>query len=145
MRKPTSQLRDMLIRHEGKRHNPYLDSEGIMTIGVGRNLTRKPAISYGEMMMMLDNDLDDAEHDLCYAYPWLVSKDDDVRRDVLIDMVFNLGICRFKGFKKMIAAFEVDDYEECARQMLDSKWARQVGRRADELAHMMVTGVYDVR
>jgi len=143
MRKPTSRLRDMLIRHEGKRLNPYLDSEGILTIGVGRNLSRKPAISYGEMMMMLDNDLDDAEHDLSNAYPWLVSKDDDVRRDVLIDMVFNLGITRFKGFKRMIAAFECDSYEDCAREMLDSKWAVQVGRRATELAHMMITGVYE--
>ena len=142
MRKVTSRLRDMLIRHEGCKLNPYYDSLGIQTIGVGRNLSRKPAISYGEAMMMLDNDLDDAEHDLCNTFPWLVSKDDTVRHDVLVDMVFNLGIYRFKGFKKMIAAYEVDDYEEAARQMLDSKWARQVGKRADELAHMMSMGVY---
>lgn len=143
MRKPTSRLRDMLIRHEGNKLEPYYDSLGIQTIGVGRNLTRKPAISYGESMMMLDNDLDDAEHDLSYAYPWLVCKDDEVRRDVLVNMVFNLGITRFKGFKKMIAAYECDDYKTCAAEMLDSKWARQVGRRADELAHMMVTGCYE--
>jgi len=145
MRKATQDLRGLLIRHEGEKLEPYYDSEGILTIGVGRNLTRKPAISHPEAMLMLDNDIEDAEQDLANAFPWLVSKDDGVRHDVLVNMVFNLGIYRFKGFKKMIAAYERDDYEGAAREMLDSKWATQVGKRANELARMMITGVYNAR
>ena len=58
-------------------------------------------------------------------------------------MLFNLGAYRFHGFKKMIAAIEQGDYEEAARQMMDSKWAAQVGVRARELSHMFRTGEYD--
>ena len=145
MRKATQDLRALLMRHEGEKLEPYYDSEGILTIGVGRNLTRKPAISHPEAMFMLDHDIEDAEQDLANAYPWLVSKDDGVRHDVLVNMVFNLGISRFKRFKKMIACYEVDDYEGTAREMLDSRWARQVGKRAQELARMMLTGGYDAR
>jgi len=74
-----------------------------------------------------------------------VCKDDSVRHDVFVDMVFNMGISRFSKFKKMLAAYEVDNYLEASRQMLDSKWARQVKGRAKRLAKMMKTGVYDVR
>jgi len=143
MRLATQRLTDMIIRHEGERLNPYHDSEGILTIGAGRNLTRKPAISYQESRFMLKHDIEGAEEDLAVAFPWLVCRDDVVRLDVLVDMVFNLGIHRFKGFKRMIAALKCDDYDAAAREMLDSKWARQVGRRATELAHMMATGHYE--
>jgi len=131
----------MIIDHEGVRLAMYHDTEGIPTIGVGRNLERVPAISYEEAMFMLDNDIEDAENDLRTLMPYLCCG--RVRTDVLIDMVFNLGIVRFGGFKKMIAAVKAADYEEAARQMLDSKWAGQVGKRATELAEMMRTGVYN--
>ncbi len=142
MRKASQRLSMMIVRHEGERLNPYRDTEKIWTIGVGRNLHRRPAISFAESRFMLKHDIEDAEQDLADAFPWLVSKDDNVRHDVLIDMVFNLGITRFKRFKKMLAAYEVDDYITCAKEMLNSKWARQVKGRARELSHMMITGMY---
>ena len=60
-----------------------------------------------------------------------------VRQDVLIEMVFNLGLPRVLGFRKMLAALSNDDYSEAARQMLDSKWHKDVGNRADRLAWRM--------
>jgi len=55
-------------------------------------------------------------------------------------MVFNMGMHTFLGFEKMIAALKRGDYEEARKQMLDSKWARQVGDRANRLAKMMEEG-----
>jgi lysozyme len=52
-------------------------------------------------------------------------------------MIFNLGLPRFLGFKKMIQALCEDDYAEAAEQMLDSLWSKQVGKRAKVLAEIM--------
>jgi hypothetical protein len=54
-------------------------------------------------------------------------------------MAFNLGRSRMAGFRKMLAAAKRYDWAECSRQMLDSKWARQVGARADRLAAMVLS------
>jgi lysozyme len=58
----------------------------------------------------------------------------------MIDMTFNLGLTRLLYFKKMIAAINARDYTEASKQMLDSRWARQVGNRASTLAKMMANG-----
>jgi len=63
-----------------------------------------------------------------------------VRQAVLVDMAFNLGRAGLASFQKMRAALALGDFERAAAEMLDSLWARQVGRRARELAEMMQTG-----
>ena len=55
---------------------------------------------------------------------------------VLVDMAFNMGY-RLKSFRRMFAALRRGDFEEAAKEMLDSKWATQVGRRAENLAEIM--------
>ena len=40
----------------------------------------------------------------------------------------------------MLAAMEQGDYQTAAKEMLASKWAVQVGRRAVELSKIMQTG-----
>ena len=57
-------------------------------------------------------------------------------------MAFNLGLPRLRGFKLALAAMEAGDYEESARQMLDSLWSRQLPERSAILAEMMRTGEY---
>jgi len=57
-------------------------------------------------------------------------------------MVFNLGPGGFGKFKKAIAAMKKEEWEEAANEMLDSRWARQVGNRAKELAAMMRTRLW---
>ena len=50
-------------------------------------------------------------------------------------MVFNMGMEGVKRFKKMIKAISEGDDERVVIEMLDSRWARQVGNRANELAY----------
>jgi lysozyme len=132
-------LQNLLIKHEGKRNSPYKDSVGKLTIGVGHNLDDKP-ISDAAVAQMLFDDISDARKD-ARTFPWFNDLD-VVRQDVILNMVFNMGLSRFSGFKKMIAALEKQDFEMAATQMLDSNWSQQVGKRALELARMMVNGQY---
>ena len=73
------------------------------------------------------------------AFPWWW-KLDDARQFVLVDMAFNMGLAGLKGFKKMLTAVEQGDYQTAAKEMLASKWAAQVGRRAAELSKIMKKG-----
>lgn len=130
-------LEDMLIRHEGLRLKPYRDSVGKLTIGVGRNLD-DVGITEEEARYLLKNDIQKAVVE-AKRFRWY-AKLNNPRKQAIIDMIFNLGPSRFLGFKKMLAALEAGDYEAAAREMLDSKWAQQVGRRATELAEIMRTG-----
>ncbi len=62
------------------------------------------------------------------------------RKNVFVEMVFNMGPRRVAGFRNMLAAIRDDDFDRAADEMLDSKWARQVGRRANRLAEQMRSG-----
>ncbi|MBF0622816.1 MAG: glycoside hydrolase family protein [Magnetococcales bacterium] len=132
------QMQKQLVLHEGMRTEPYHCTAGKLTIGVGRNLD-DVGISEDEAMVLLANDIAKAEaevSDRISAYAGL----DEVRKRVLVDMSFNMGIGGLLKFKNMLAALEAGDYAETARQMLDSRWARQVGSRSERLSTMMETG-----
>lgn len=133
-----SHLREMLVRHEGLKLKPYIDTAGKLTIGVGRNLTDR-GLSVDEVSMLLDNDIADAKADLKRALPWTETLD-EVRHDALVSMCFNLGILRLLDFKLFLAALEAGDYPTAKKEMLNSRWAKQVGSRADELAAMILGG-----
>lgn len=128
-------LKDILIKHEGIKGKVYADSEGVLTIGVGRNL-EDVGVSYDEAMLMLDNDIKRVLKACWHEFPWFVDLTED-RQNVVASMVFNLGLEGFKKFKRMIAAIEKEDWVEAACQMIDSKWAAQVKTRAVELAILM--------
>jgi len=131
-------VRKMLIRHEGLRLKPYRCSAGKLTIGVGRNIEDN-GISEEEAYLMLENDIIEVRDSLEKKYNWF-ERLNEVRKAVVIDMAFNLGIPRFGAFKKTIALIESEDFEEAGKEMLRSKWAVQVGYRARELAEMMRSG-----
>ena len=135
-----TRLQDMLIRHEGLRLKPYRDTVGKLTIGIGRNLD-DVGITREEAMMLLNNDIANVRREVKKAFPWF-SRLNRVRQNVVLNMVFNLGLPRFRQFKKAIGALRTRRWDEAAKQMLDSRWARQVGRRARELSSMMRSGKY---
>lgn len=133
----TDALISSVKRHEGLRLKMYKCTAGKNTIGYGRNLD-DVGISADEAEFMLKHDLENAEQD-AKRFP-VFEKLNQCRKDVLIEMVFNLGYSRLSGFKKMFTALERKDYDGAANEMLDSKWARDVGERAKTLAYFMRIG-----
>ena len=127
-----------LKRDECVRTHVYLCSAGAQTIGVGRNLDAN-GISEDEIDYLLMNDLRSCVHDLRNNFRFYDGLD-SVRKRVMINMVFNLGINRLLKFKKFLAAVEAGDYEKASVEMMDSLWARQVHGRADRLSALMRYG-----
>lgn len=134
-------LVDSLIGHEGIRNLPYEDTEGHLTIGIGHNLDSMP-ISPRAIQVICEDDIAVSEGELDKNWNHWKAKLNDPRQNVLVEMVFNLGYPRFSKFIKFIAAVKDQDWAEAEVQMLDSKWANQVGLRADNLAKQMRTGQY---
>lgn len=134
-------LVDLLKRHEGVQHFPYTDTAGKTTIGAGRNLTDN-GLSPDEVEYLLQNDIKTAEHELDRLFPrWRTLQRQ--RRWALVSMMFNLGAPKYLTFHKFWKAMLEGDYETAANEMLDSKWANQVGSRAVELADMMRSPEHD--
>ena len=133
----------MIKRHEGVETHAYECSEGKVTVGVGRNIDQEGGIglSDDEVDYLLQNDIERVVKELSAEYPWF-SDLDDVRRDAMVDISFNLGATRLRLFKRALSAMEAGKYKEAATEFLDSKWARQVGGRALELTDMISSGEY---
>lgn len=129
----------LIQRHEGLRAKPYTDTVGKLSIGVGRNLTDR-GLSESEVDFLYENDLDIA---YMTAKNIIGARFEDLtprRQAVIVDMAFNLGFGRLRGFVKMITAVQEGRYAEAKAEMLNSEWATQVGGRAKELAQMMLNG-----
>lgn len=130
---------DMLIRHEELKLKPYTDTAGKLTIGVGRNLDDM-GLTENEARYLLENDLGRVRAELDAALPWWRALDEP-RRTVLLNMTFNMGLSRLLTFTKFLHALAHGDYQRAAGEMLDSLWAKQVHRRAVELASLMQSPV----
>jgi lysozyme len=132
-------IKEQLVRHEGLRLKPYRCTAGRLTIGIGRNLD-DCGISQSEAYVMLINDIMNCEKQLQAKIPDIYNGLDEVRKSVLLNMCFNLGINGLLGFKNTLAFVKAGDWERAANNMLVSKWAKQVGRRAIELSELMRKG-----
>ena len=132
------QVREDVMRDEGLRLLPYVDTVGKITIGYGRNLT-DCGITRDEAAQFLDQDIRRAVSDVLIAFPW-AQRLDGPRQIVLVEMCFNMGISKLKGFKQFLAFLEAGNYQQAAVEMLDSHWADQVGARATRLASIMHSG-----
>lgn len=138
----TEKLLEMLKRHEGVESHVYRCSAGYETIGVGRNISKSGlGLSDDEVDYLLENDIVRVIKELSSEYPWF--KDlDDVRKDAIIDIGFNLGATRLRGFRRALAAMDAADYKTASLEFLDSKWSRDVKGRSTELAYMIEMGEY---
>jgi len=139
----TEWLENVLLRirrFEGWSPKPYTDSTGHLTIGYGTNIER---ISTKEGKLLLVARITDI---LRYDIPNLPEYEglSDNRKAVYLDMLYNLGLKKFKGFKKMRHAVINERWGEAADQILDSLYAEQVGKekgqRAYENARLMRQG-----
>lgn len=130
-----------LRRDEGMRSRAYKDSEGYWTIGVGRLIDPRlgGGLSDDEIELLLANDIARVVEELDQALPWW-QKLNDARQEVLANMAFNLGVGGLLKFKRTLSMLEHGEFAEASREMLRSKWARQVGKRAVRLADQIATG-----
>ncbi|MEM7047061.1 MAG: lysozyme [Pseudomonadota bacterium] len=128
-------LKAQLRIDEGTRLRPYRCTAGKLTIGVGRNL-EDTGIDEAEATFMFARDVDRTLAELESRLPWYRDLAPDAACG-LANMLFNLGWPRLSGFKKMLAALELGDGQEAARQALDSRWAEQVGDRAKRIAKLL--------
>ena len=99
---------------EGLKLKPYTDTVGKLTIGYGRNLD-DVGVSVDEAETMLANDIAVAETEL-QSYPWYV-KLDPVRRSVVANMCFNMGLPKLLEFKHMISYLQTGLYIAAAEML----------------------------
>ncbi len=162
-------LMEMLKRHEGEvknkagRHVVYDDATG-KPLKQGDKIKGHPTIGWGINIESLGIE-DRHANDMLRCHVFEVFQEltktfasfrqlSRTRQDVLVDMAFNMGVKRLKGFKNMWEAIDIaitcvkpDDQPVLAwgavgMHMLDSTWHSQVGLRAEELADMMEKDSY---
>jgi len=128
-------IQDHIKSHEGFRSKPYFDSEGLLTIGYGRNL-QSVGISKETAQIMLEKDIATCVKQLTKNYPWYLKRKHSAQI-VLIDMCFNMGLPRLSKFEKMLGALLAKNYELAAVECLDSPYGRKYPRRANRNANLL--------
>jgi lysozyme len=141
----SDELVNSIKTHEGSNmrgntHVSYTDTVGVLTIGYGHNLDRGISEEVAEFILV--EDIGTAVQEVNdYLDAGTAAALHGARLDVLYEMAFNMGLPRLKKFTKMWQAIFVHDWDVAAVEMLDSKWARQVGQRSATLAQKMQRGV----
>lgn len=162
--KSIRELETMLIRHEGEKLQVYICPAGYATIGVGRNLQTKGllkeesdrlktgtydknatiaqlevrGISKEESRYLLDNDIEYFAAELDKALSFFRTLP-ETAKIVLINMAFNLGLAGLLKFKDTLKLIESGNYKQASVEMLNSAWAKQVGKRANELSDLLAS------
>lgn len=136
-------LKEQLIRDEGNVPHAYKDSLGYLTIGVGFLIDKKKGGRLPNEVCehWLNYEIREKRSELIASLPWF-TKLDDARQGVLLNMAFNLGTTGLLNFKETLALVESGKYSDAAKEMLNSRWANQVGKRADRLSRQMQTGYW---
>jgi len=144
--------RRFLKNHEGMRLTEYKDSTGHRTIGYGWNTDARPlpagmgkivdgklTVNEAEADVLLNtamfehwDELADRRVFVSNLNPW--------RQAVLLDMAFNMGVPTLLTFKNTLSLVASGDFDGASRLMLESKWAKQVKRRADIMSEVMRRG-----
>ena len=138
------EVKQRVKEHEGFRDTVYSDSLGFATIGYGHlvlptdNFVEGVEYDKEELDILFDKDFQIA---LTSAQDLLEGLDvPETVLGIITEMCFQLGKPRVMKFKNMWEAVERQDFEWAGAEMLNSRWAKQVGRRADNLAKAMENG-----
>lgn len=154
---------ERLMLNEGCRLKSYYDTKHKLTIGIGHNLDDNPLteeelcyighdcrskfISNDQAIYLCKNDLKKVRADLDRELPWWHDLTVD-RQFALIDMCFNMGIGKKGGnngllsFKNTLNFLAQGYYEKAAKNVMQSKYAKDVGIRAKRNAYAIKTGVW---
>lgn len=134
-------LMRMLIRDEGWRNRMYTCTAGKLTIGVGFNLEAN-AMCDAAIGAQMRHDIQKAQTQAAGVIGEVWAEMDEVRRDVITSMVFQMGAGGFAKFTDTIGLIRQKKWADAADAMLNSKWAKQTKKRAQRLSEMMRTGLY---
>lgn len=121
----SSELKEFTKEMEGLRLMPYRCPAGKLTIGYGHNLETN-GISKEIAEKLLDDDLTEA----ALATSKLIPVTDQIWFDIATDMVFNMGLTKFKTFMNLIKYIKEGSYDNALAEMVNSLWFKQVGRRS---------------
>ena len=127
-------LVEQLKRHEGIRLKPYHCTSNKLTIGIGRNLD-DVGISNDEAEYLLRNDIADCI-DKAMSLAWFNDAPEAVQSAV-VNLIFNMGFAKLCTFKLTLGHLERGEYELAGAELLNSRYAQQVGQRAVEIANQI--------
>ena len=133
-------LKKRIKLHEGFRLKPYTDTLGYLTGGVGHRImpNEKVPTTEEEWMKLFDSDFQSAWEFMerfCEENNLRAISDD--AKEVLCEMIYQMGFSGVSKFKNMIKALQNRDYKLANIEMLDSRWAKQTPNRAKELSDHM--------
>ena len=135
-------LKKRIREHEGFRDTPYLDSLGKATIGFGHLITEEDEFEEGkqypkeQLLKLFDKDFAKAE----MGADQLVGHIPELHieaKNIITEMVFQLGTTGVRKFKNMLSALEARDYHRASLEMLDSRWHAQTTNRCESLSKIM--------
>ena len=139
------ELTEYIKKNEGEvtdnrgRHVIYKCPAGKYTIGWGRNLSDQ-GITEREAEILLQADLASSTQDLYQIFGTQIETFSPNRHMALVDIMFNIGISSFRGFKKMIRAIKEGKWKQASIELLDSKYAKDVPSRAQKNATYLLKG-----
>jgi lysozyme len=128
-------LNKLIEQDEGFRQFPYHDTKGLLTIGYGFNL-ESDGLPRPIADLWLDWKLSAIETELNAALP-IYAQLNDTRKIVLLNIAFNCGVQGLMAFRHMVAALQVNDFENASKEILNSELAPN---RRERLAYLMEKG-----
>jgi len=141
-----NKLREQLKIDEGVKYEIYKDHLGYPTFGIGHLITDNDPeydlpigtkISEERVNEVFNTDVKKFINETKKIFPDLDDKPENIQL-VLVNMCFNLGAPRLSKFKKFIDAINDEQWIEAAVEMMDSRWANQVGPRAERLRQIVL-------
>ena len=139
------QLRKELERDEGVKYEVYHDHLGYPTFGIGHLITDDDPecgasvgteVSSDRVQEAFDSDIESVLSDCERLYVQFEHLPEEAQL-IIANMMFNMGCTRLSKFKGMKRGVDARDWESAADEMVDSKWYKQVSRRADRLVVRM--------
>ena len=139
------QLRKQLEIDEGCVYEIYNDHLGYPTFGIGHLVIESDPengqeigtpVSESRVIEAFEQDVQTVLSDCAILYPDFDELPEEAQQ-IIANMMFNLGRPRLSAFKGMKAGVDARDWNEAADQMVDSRWYRQVGARAERLVERM--------
>ena len=138
-------LREQLKIDEGCVYEIYNDHLGYPTFGIG-HLVRESdpengspigtKVSEDRVANAFDDDIGIVLSDCNKLYPDFEDLPEEAQQ-IIANMMFNLGRPRLSKFVGMKRGVDAKDWDSAADEMVDSRWYRQVGARAERLVNRM--------